>query len=459
MAIRLQLDSFLLDQICSIFREIGLDITANELVLTRSGTGGFNRVNSIGRPKKKKDCAYFVDTTSPVIGFFAENNFTGARVKGDCWNTIIKPMRVKLTDQNGVLTNDSSTYYNTTSIPARPVKVIDTSNIEKYEKKSNEERILKVRTSYQQLPALNNNVKHSYFIRKGFPTLSYYGLKYSKYYSAVVIPIFNIDGQINSAQYIYSDEAKQTTDGVQKKVFGPYAGCFYILSTTIQPPVEILEELNKNAELLLICEGFATALSIHSVTKSPTVVAIAAGNIPNVVKAIKEKYRNIGIVICGDRDKIQTRTVNGELIKMQPGHQYIKNVFSTAPKYNEWSHLSIEYIFPEFNSGDSAEEGGSLSDFNDIQIAYGDEYLYSQLISKFAIMFFNNSIKIFKQNQLNKEFNNKLSDNTQHRIVLNDNQIFGIKKRFTVKNSELHMAISKKYKEILASNMKRKVNY
>jgi putative DNA primase/helicase len=75
---------------------------------------------------------------------------------------------------------------------------------------------------------------------------------------------------------------------------------------------------------LYICEGAATAISIHVSTGEGVVAAIDAGNIPKVVKTIHEKYPDSQIVIAADRDpgciKFATRAARdvGALIALPP---------------------------------------------------------------------------------------------------------------------------------------------
>jgi len=51
-----------------------------------------------------------------------------------------------------------------------------------------------------------------------------------------------------------------------------------------------------------ICEGYATAASVHDATKKRCIVAFDAGNLPDVAVAIREIFPNSKIVICADND-------------------------------------------------------------------------------------------------------------------------------------------------------------
>ncbi len=61
---------------------------------------------------------------------------------------------------------------------------------------------------------------------------------------------------------------------------------------------------------LLIAEGYATAASIHQATGRPVAVAFDAGNLLPVAKALRQKYPDALITICGD-DDVQTFAEKG----------------------------------------------------------------------------------------------------------------------------------------------------
>ncbi|WP_276883580.1 toprim domain-containing protein, partial [Campylobacter cuniculorum] len=52
----------------------------------------------------------------------------------------------------------------------------------------------------------------------------------------------------------------------------------------------------------LICEGFATAMTIQLITQKPTIVAIDAGNLINVAQALNQKFPKTKITIFADND-------------------------------------------------------------------------------------------------------------------------------------------------------------
>jgi putative DNA primase/helicase len=54
---------------------------------------------------------------------------------------------------------------------------------------------------------------------------------------------------------------------------------------------------------IVFCEGFATGATIHEATGHGVAVALNAGNLPKVAKALREKYSGAEFVIAADYDK------------------------------------------------------------------------------------------------------------------------------------------------------------
>ncbi|MBK9986174.1 MAG: toprim domain-containing protein [Betaproteobacteria bacterium] len=59
----------------------------------------------------------------------------------------------------------------------------------------------------------------------------------------------------------------------------------------------------EGAPVLAVCEGYATAASVHQATGRPTAVAFDAGNLANVAKTLRKLYPAVLVVIAGDDDR------------------------------------------------------------------------------------------------------------------------------------------------------------
>ncbi|WP_321808075.1 AAA family ATPase [Burkholderia sp. BCC1993] len=103
----------------------------------------------------------------------------------------------------------------------------------------------------------------------------------------LVVKIQDVDGVHHSAQYIQPGGNKSFQTG------GRISGCFVGVSAGPKPG---------NGTPLLVCEGFATACSLHEATGHPVAAAMNAGNLVSVAKAWRTKYPRLRIVICADDD-------------------------------------------------------------------------------------------------------------------------------------------------------------
>lgn len=101
----------------------------------------------------------------------------------------------------------------------------------------------------------------------------------------LVLPIYAEDRTISSLQYIDAEGGKQFHPGASVK-----SGYWW------------LGNLDEPGDLL-ICEGFATAASLHQATSRPVAIAYSASNIPSIANLMRSRYgAQQSIVIVADRD-------------------------------------------------------------------------------------------------------------------------------------------------------------
>lgn len=96
-----------------------------------------------------------------------------------------------------------------------------------------------------------------------------------------------VSGDLRSIQFINADGQKRLMKGGRKK------GACGILG-------EITDDLTAP---VCVCEGFATAASIHQATGYPAVMAVDSGNLTPVAKALKKTYPDKPLVFCADNDR------------------------------------------------------------------------------------------------------------------------------------------------------------
>jgi putative DNA primase/helicase len=118
---------------------------------------------------------------------------------------------------------------------------------------------------------------HPYLQRKGVHA---YGLKLLG--TRLVVPVRDAQGTLWSLQFIDADGTKKMLTG------GRVAGCYYAIG--------------RPAGQVLVCEGVATAATLFEATGHATAAAFSCLNLARVALALRGKFPEARIVICGDDD-------------------------------------------------------------------------------------------------------------------------------------------------------------
>ncbi|KHK58184.1 hypothetical protein PI86_11020 [Burkholderia sp. A9] len=99
----------------------------------------------------------------------------------------------------------------------------------------------------------------------------------------VLVAPVKVGGKLSTVEMIDGDGRKSALkDGVK-------AGGYWLT-----------RPIPDDATLIHVCEGVATALSVHECTGAPAVAALSCGNLRKVAEALKAKHPNARIVVCGD---------------------------------------------------------------------------------------------------------------------------------------------------------------
>ena len=107
-----------------------------------------------------------------------------------------------------------------------------------------------------------------------------------------------------------------------------------------------------NVDSIVLCEGIATALSIHEATGFSVVAVLTAQNYLAVAEAIRKKYPNLFFIFCADDDSRKNQLNNTGKIKADEARNKFDGVVA----------------MPDFDD-DPASRG--LTDFNDMHRIYG----------------------------------------------------------------------------------------
>jgi len=171
----------------------------------------------------------------------------------------------------------------------------------------------------------------------------------------LLIPLVRLDypkhDALRGLQFIRPDGAKIYLRGFEKP------GCCVRLGTVEGA------ELN----LLLVCEGYATGLTLRMATGRtlPVFVALDAGNLVHVVPLLRDLHPHHRILVCAD-DDWRTRDQRGRLCN--PGRTAARAIARQVP--------SCDILWPVF---DAATRGEKDTDFNDLQVLQGLDVVSRQL--------------------------------------------------------------------------------
>ncbi|MDR2893683.1 MAG: ssDNA-binding domain-containing protein [Deltaproteobacteria bacterium] len=197
---------------------------------------------------------------------------------------------------------------------------------------------------FARSPAHSN---HPYLTAKGVDPD---GINVTADGKALIVPLYNTQGQIRSLQYINSDGSKMLASGAEKGGNFGLVGC-HINDLPAQHKV-------------LIAEGYATAKSLNMATGLPVVISVDIGNMPAVAENIRALMPNAELVICADNDHSH-KLPDGKLYNI--GVDKGKIVADQVK-----GKLAIPYLTP-------ADKAQGLKDFNDIHYYKGRDAVKEML--------------------------------------------------------------------------------
>ena len=161
-------------------------------------------------------------------------------------------------------------------IVANATRIRDEENAKKREIAA-----LQAKEVYESSQAITESDQHPYLLRKKIkPHRSRLTTD-----GKLVIPVFNVSGEICTVQYI---------DGDGKKKFHPSGsvrGGFFMTGD------------GDGSDIVYIAEGFSTAATVSEVTGAACFVSFGASNISNVIPSIQKLFPSKEIIIVGDNDE------------------------------------------------------------------------------------------------------------------------------------------------------------
>lgn len=178
--------------------------------------------------------------------------------------------------------------------------------------------------------------KHPYLKKK---KIQPYPVKVRKKTGEIILPLVGSDGKVWTIQKINKKGGKYLFAGGKKQ------GCYYPIGSA-----------KDDLSIILVCEGFATGVSLRQATKRPVIVAVDSGNLPLVTVALKSKYPDSKFIICADNDAF-TKNSKGEAW----------NVGIEAAKKAPHAIGGAYIVHPRFdNMSDEDYNSKKPTDYNDL---------------------------------------------------------------------------------------------
>lgn len=147
-----------------------------------------------------------------------------------------------------------------------------------------EARAYAAKTAKQMWEAARDDAAHPYLAKKKIPAIGARVLK-----DMLLIPVKQSATEFVGLQRIWPDGTKRPIKGT------PMAGAY----APIGKP--------ERGQKLVICEGWATGVTIHMFTQLPVIVAFNSGNLKPVVEKLQAKLAGFELVIAADDDYQTTK--------------------------------------------------------------------------------------------------------------------------------------------------------
>lgn len=151
---------------------------------------------------------------------------------------------------------------------------------------------------WQQAAKVTNPHQHPYLLKKRITG------DYARILAGdLIIALWNEQRELSTLQFIDQQGGKRFLTGGKK------AGCFAVIGKHDAPHDKIL-----------ICEGYATAESLHDDTGHFVIAAMDAGNLEPVARIIRRLFEHAPIVIAGDNDPVGIKAAKAAALACGGGY-------------------------------------------------------------------------------------------------------------------------------------------
>ena len=179
-------------------------------------------------------------------------------------------------------------------------------------------------------PVLNS---HPYLVRKNIPPVDARQIGEN-----LVVPIYGMPEQIVNLQYISPAGGKWFEKGASKK------RCYGKLGRSVTDDA-------------WLCEGYATAVSLHLETDQTVFWGIDANNLVPVAEKLKHLYQNVSFTVCADNDRFHSCGRNVGLIAAEKAQLVFSSGSILIPNF-KCAHAKCT----DFNDWVNCPEGGYKND-------------------------------------------------------------------------------------------------
>lgn len=207
--------------------------------------------------------------------------------------------------------------------------------------------------------------------------------KLARYHGALVVPMTDVLGRRRGLQFILSrtkhKELIAQRDGKDKD-YWPRGmmndGLHFVIGGAMH-------------DLGLVCEGFATAASLHEATNLPVAVAFDAGGVPKVGELIwKAKKKRLNLLYCADDDALQKCGACGQItpvVEMTCAHcgqPHGKGNAGVTKARDAAGATNGAWVAPVFSARPTDKKGPT--DFNDLRCIEGEQPVRAQIEHRLA---------------------------------------------------------------------------
>jgi len=335
--------------------------------------GAIHRVRVQGDRGAQKSGAYIGHNNETPAGFiqnFKSGFSTNWKYESD--NSLVNSQSNNTLLQSG---NEQTALSEGVQAPYSTKNIKQNSNFIKKQQKRDLE-LIKEHTKAADI--LKDEFLRSYTAENNHPYLvkkmihSNYGLRLD-IYGNLLMPLFDASGKFWSVQRIFKNGDKmigallsQAQKQNNEKIYAKKRGNFYIVTDGIaydSKTVTLNNQILSNVGKVFLCEGFATAVSVHEASGVPTVVGVDVGNLEYVVRGLQDKFPHLRIIIAADNDLKNEKEGRVNIGKEKA--LYIKN-----------NYKNISICMPVFNT---IEVDSMCSDFNDLHKSRGLAEVRKQL--------------------------------------------------------------------------------